>query len=309
MPAVVEVQSGPSSGKRLELSVGTTAQVGRHPRADLAVPQDEDLSPLHFALTFDGRQCRLRDLRSRSGTFVNGARVTETVVAPGDRIVAGRTAFSVSLVVEGGAVVEAPTVVPPSAPPPPEPIEAEPAPAAPAVSAPVAVDAGRVVAFLHRQREPLYALLDAARDPNVLELLRPSGAEHQSLYEGFKGELLADFAPYLVRLAANSPFLETLAREGWGRAWGVYLTAGAPFADVRRHLRRFLMVKVEGGREVYFRYYDPRVLRVFLPTCTPEEARDFFGPIESYLMEAPEPAQVLRFTVGAAGVARQAAVL
>jgi hypothetical protein len=305
MPAFVEVQSGPSSGKRLEVQAGTTAQVGRHPRADLAVPQDEELSPLHFALTFDGRQCRLRDLRSRYGTFVNGARVTEAAVNPGDRIVAGRTTFGVVLVAEGAPAADVPA---PPTEPSPEPAGGE-ASSSSAAPASVPVDGARVAAFLRRQRDPLFALLDAARDPKVLELLRPSGTEHQSLYEGFKGELLADFAPYLVRLPPESPFLDVLAREGWGRSWGSYLTSEAPFAEVRRQFRRFLMVKVEGGKELYFRYYDPRVLRVFLPTCTPEEAGDFFGPVRSFLIEAPDPAQLLRFTLGAPGLVREVSAL
>jgi hypothetical protein len=52
---------------------------------------------------------------------------------------------------------------------------------------------------------------------------------------------------------------------------------------VRKHLRGFLLVKAEGGAELYFRFYDPRV---FVPTCTPEEAHTFFGPIRAFLVEA-----------------------
>ena len=36
--------------------------------------------------------------------------------------------------------------------------------------------------------------------------------------------------------------------------------------------------------------HDPRVLRVFLPTCTPDELSDFFGPIGSFLVESDQPA-------------------
>lgn len=37
-----------------------------------------------------------------------------------------------------------------------------------------------------------------------------------------------------------------------------------------------------------FRYYDPRVLRVYLPTCRPDELRTVFGPIRSYLVEGED---------------------
>ena len=59
------------------------------------------------------------------------------------------------------------------------------------------------------------------------------------------------------------------------------------------------MVELEDEKdekEVYFRFYDPRVLRTFLPTCTPEETTEFFGPVRSYLVEAEEPETLLIFT-------------
>jgi hypothetical protein len=52
-----------------------------------------------------------------------------------------------------------------------------------------------------------------------------------------------------------------------------------------KHLRKFLIVQSEEGKEMYFRYYDPRVLRVFLPTCEPAQLKEFFGPIEAFLAE------------------------
>ena len=52
-----------------------------------------------------------------------------------------------------------------------------------------------------------------------------------------------------------------------------------------RHFRQFLRVRDEAGREFFFRFYDPRVLRVYLPTCNSEELRTFFGPVELFSME------------------------
>jgi hypothetical protein len=46
------------------------------------------------------------------------------------------------------------------------------------------------------------------------------------------------------------------------------------------------MVEIEGSRKsVYFRYYDPRILHAFLPTCAPPQVRDFFGPIKAFIVE------------------------
>ena len=150
--------------------------------------------------------------------------------------------------------------------------------------------------ILRSQTEPLFAVLDAARDPQVLAFLQSAGQPYQSLYEGPKGEELAQFAPYLLELPAGSPALETLVREGWGASWGIFVRSRAGFADVRRHFRHFLLVKTEDGREFYFRFYDPRVLRAFLPTCTPQQVAEFFGPVTSYLSEGDDRTTLLQFT-------------
>ncbi|MGH9431408.1 MAG: DUF4123 domain-containing protein, partial [Terriglobia bacterium] len=113
---------------------------------------------------------------------------------------------------------------------------------------------------------------------------------------------LTHFAPHLVRLPEESPLLEMLARNAWGKSWGIYLTCDLDFASVRRHFRRFLMVNQPGGKQVYFRFYDPRVLRVYLATCLPEEMNPFFGPVKYYLMEDEKPDTLLRFSNAGRGV-------
>jgi len=146
------------------------------------------------------------------------------------------------------------------------------------------------------QSEPLFAILDAARDPKVINILGNFDQQFQSLYEGAKGEELAGFAPYLVSVSPHSKLIETLILECWGKSCGIFLTSGSSFKETRRHFRHFLLVETEDGRKFYFRFYDPRVLRVYLPTCTPAEIREFFGPLTCFLVEAREPANLVCFT-------------
>lgn len=160
----------------------------------------------------------------------------------------------------------------------------------------------QLLALLKNDFQPLYAVLDAARDPLVLARLLYSQAQYQSLYKGPAGDSLAQVAPYLVRLTADSPFLETLVAEGWGKSWGVYLTCNSEFAELRRHLRHFLEVWHPDGKQVYFRFYDPRVLRVYLPSCAPEEIKQFLGPIGAYLMEDEGSDRLIHFRSGEAGL-------
>ena len=68
--------------------------------------------------------------------------------------------------------------------------------------------------------------------------------------------------------------------------------------DLRSHLRRFLIVLDEDtGKKLYFRFYDPRVLRAFLPTCSKIQVADMFGEIGMFLLEG-EDAGVMRFAGG-----------
>jgi hypothetical protein len=273
MRLLLEIQTGSRAGESLELRTGQVAQVGRSSWADLSIPDDPALGDIHFLLEHGTSSGTLRDLNGPGGTYRNGARVVHAVLVDGDRIDAGGTTFAVRFA--------------PDAPlPPPE---------------DVASPTDRLLSTLRGQDEPLFALLDAARDLAVLAHLRGSQEPHQSLYEGEQGEELALFAPYLVGLSAASPLLAALVRHGWGRSWGVYLTSHGSFTEVRKHFRKFLMVRTERGDRLYFRFYDPRVLRVFLPTCSPAEAAEFFGPIGSFLVEGERPEIALQFTAGPLG--------
>jgi hypothetical protein len=142
--------------------------------------------------------------------------------------------------------------------------------------------------------EPLYAVLDAARDPAVLKLVQGAGDEARSLYNGRRSEQLADVAPYLARAPSGSRLFDALVCEGWGRSWGVLMVSDAPFAELRRHLRRFLVAQTEDRTPLYFRFFDPRVLRPFLEAATDEQRRAFFGPISALLLEGRREGTVIR---------------
>jgi hypothetical protein len=146
-----------------------------------------------------------------------------------------------------------------------------------------------------RANMPLYAVVDCARDAALFPLLRAHAEEWRSLYDGESAQTLAEVAPYLVRLQPHSTLLRVLGAAGWGKSWCVYVVTGASFDDLRKHLRHFLMVEDPKGEVVYFRFYDPRVLRVHLPGCNAEESKAFFGPIARYLAESEDASEVLEF--------------
>jgi hypothetical protein len=119
--------------------------------------------------------------------------------------------------------------------------------------------------------------------------------KHESLYREKGVADLADVGPYLFQTNHFKEFKTLFTEEGWGNSWGVMLKTNEAFATVHTHFRKFLLVKTEDGEELYFRFYDPRVLRIFLPTCDTGQIKEFFGPVQSFYCEDEDPAFVLVF--------------
>ncbi len=165
--------------------------------------------------------------------------------------------------------------------------------------------ATRALELLDQDAGGLWAVLDAARDERVLELIGESSLSFRSLYDGTQGEQLGSVAPYLVELPPGEDLLRILVEESWGDSWGVFLRCSSvDLRELRRHLRRFLRVRDEAGKTLIFRWYDPRVLRAFLPACTADEARQLFGPVEAFMIEGWEGEAFLRIDRDADGEVR-----
>jgi len=138
---------------------------------------------------------------------------------------------------------------------------------------------------LFSSREPhVYAVLDGASVPDIVQNLADYNAESICLYRGELDPELAQMAPYLVILPAESE-LADWALNGIGRHWGIFATSKASMKEMRKHFRTILTIYAPDGEPVYFRYYDPRVLSAFLPTCNEEEKKALFGVVNRYYFE------------------------
>lgn len=260
---IVEVRGGRAHGTKAVILAGQTRTFGRTEIADIAVPHDPEMSSVHFELSWSGAQCRLRDRKSLRGTELNGAPVLKASVPHGGWIRAGRTDFMVYVEGHGARLIvsgdegDAELGADDEDEAAPDPSEERRLAAAKTALSELRAESAK---------EPLYAILDAARDPRILPILRESVERHQSLYEGTEGETLEDVAPYLVGpMQADSMLLDRLVMDGWGKRWGIYVTSRAPFKEIRRHFRRFLMVELEEKQtKAYFRFYDPWVFEEFL---------------------------------------------
>lgn len=140
-----------------------------------------------------------------------------------------------------------------------------------------------------------YILLDAAKMQYSFFEARKLNSSFDSLYIGNKEEEINDVAPHLFTFSENQKFSTWFFENGWGSSWGIIFSSHWNFEECRRHFRKFLLVKTELGQQLYFRFYDPRVLKVFLPTCDKDQILEFFGPIESFIVEGETKEKALRF--------------
>jgi uncharacterized protein DUF4123/FHA domain-containing protein len=266
MKFILEIVAGPRAGSKYPLDEAALT-IGRNSSATVPCPEDNFLSGIHCSLQTTSEGVQLKDLNSTNGTFLNGQRITQSQPRPGDLITAGSVTMRIAVEPDRR----------PATPPP----------------APTANKTAAVLNQFATRTAPLYCLLDAACDQTIPSLLALAQEQKQCLYDGESATELANWAPYLVKLPPGSPFTKVLLDLGWGKGWASYFVSHAPFEEIRHHFRKFLMVQVQGGEEVYFRFYDPRVLREFLPTAIASEVTIFFGPVQEWLIESEKPETML----------------
>src|SRR5437660_963577 len=190
MAIALFVATGSDAGQQIPVGVGQTVRVGRTSRSDYAFPNDTYLSGIHFEIGCSESECAVRDLGSSNGTFLNGARIEQASVAvkDGDKISAGEMTFLVQFSsVEQPLAAPVPVVAPPAGAPVVSPERTARMfapgfePEAPAQTA-LAGDPKRALYILMYQTAPLFAVVDAARDPSLPQLLGSPALHSQPLF-------------------------------------------------------------------------------------------------------------------------------
>jgi hypothetical protein len=137
----------------------------------------------------------------------------------------------------------------------------------------------------------LFAVVDPCDAPTVLQRIIELGDAAVSLFEGAAAARAWAVAPRLA--AVTPPLLAWIMTELAATPWGIFVVAPLPLADVRRQLRRVQVVRDPAGHDLFFRFYDPRVLPPFLASCTPAQIAAFFGPLTAIGVVTPARAALL----------------
>jgi len=302
------VQAGPGAGETFVLQPGDRAVAGRAPECRIAIP-DNGLSRRHLELTWDGTHCKLFDLGSTNGTLANGRRVKEALLRSGDRVEAGETLLRVEVfegaerpardaatsehepaTAEPAAEKATSQVVSEGPGAPREPIEVfanvEPTTIEREVPPPEPSSprAALVALLAEGGKDRLYAIVDGSQAIELAMAARVNGQRLFTLFEGDMAVQVAHAGPILIPVEKPSAFLEKWA-EALGKSAGILLQTSADLPTLFAQLQHVFVVKDEEGQEYFLRFYDPRVFRGFLPTCTPAERAEFFGCVRRFLVE------------------------
>jgi hypothetical protein len=167
-------------------------------------------------------------------------------------------------------------------------------------------------AFIEARRESgekLYGVVDAARDKELaFEGALRYGWRLQWLFGENTAAHMRDVAPYLVPItcASSYPYPESEYLDLWaahlGRGAGILVLTSATDGAIHAHLSNLFVSADQEGSDYFFRFYDPRVLRSFLPVCDAEEAEELFGPLTTIVLESlvPQVLQAWRMSNGQA---------
>ncbi|MES3022226.1 MAG: DUF4123 domain-containing protein [Pseudomonadota bacterium] len=153
-----------------------------------------------------------------------------------------------------------------------------------------------------------FALLDGAASPTLLDQLYDApGLEFECLYSGELEPDIAEVAPYIARVEAGSAFADwVLGLWGERRAILVQVDVRVELPVLRRHFRKLNLVYGPDAAPLLLRYYDPRVLPLFLSTCDRAQVREMFGPVIRFVLEGASGGQGLALSAPAGELVQEA---
>ena len=89
MPWTIETSVAPL--RKIALQPGQSLTLGRSDQADVAFPEDPQMSAVHLTIGVTGGSARLQNLSKPNGTEINGRPCETAVLQAGDQIKAGQT--------------------------------------------------------------------------------------------------------------------------------------------------------------------------------------------------------------------------
>lgn len=128
----------------------------------------------------------------------------------------------------------------------------------------------------------VYAVIDGASCPELRYKIYDLEPISECLWSGHLEPDVEETAPYLALLQYDHPFTDWLIQKGWGLHWNIFATSTADFTTFRTQMKKLQIVRSPTGKALLFRFYDPRVLSIFLPTCDDDQLLEMFEEVNDY---------------------------
>lgn len=145
-------------------------------------------------------------------------------------------------------------------------------------------------------RTRTYCVLDGASVPDLPKRLYEFDPPNYSLMPGELTPDMVHVAPYVVIMAPDGDFTKWILENGFGKNWGIFVQTRFSITEMRKHFRGLFTVHDETGKPMMFRFYDPRVIRKFLPTCDGDQVQTFFGKIDKFFVESGEGETLIAYS-------------
>src|SRR5579872_37421 len=96
MQAVLQILTGPETGRRILIKAGQIARFGRTEWSDFAFPYDQHLADIHFSIETTNDAVTLAELSQGKGGEVDGQKTEACALSSGQKIQAGKTTFVIA---------------------------------------------------------------------------------------------------------------------------------------------------------------------------------------------------------------------
>ena len=157
------------------------------------------------------------------------------------------------------------------------------------------MDSEKLKQYLVSNSAWLYCILDGASVPELPMRLYETRAPNFCLFPGDLEPDMLYVAPFVVQLLPGNSMFDLVLNNGVGKHWGIFARSPHSIREMRRHFESLVRIYDERANSYVFRFYDPRVLRRYLPTCSEEELSAFFGKVESFFAETEDGKELTRY--------------
>lgn len=136
----------------------------------------------------------------------------------------------------------------------------------------------------------VHAVLDGRVLPGLPQRLQASGHDWDCLQRGALSAPQAAQAAYIVELRAGSALLRWLLDEATPAfaGWGVLMRSMRPLLAMRELARDLAQVRLPDGRSRPWRWWDPELLDVLLPSCSAEQRDQVFAAGQVIVTVSPQ---------------------